>query len=1187
MRIVYLLWSIWFLGTGLSLYAQHGHPDKIFTSFVAHAPQAGQQQTWHGLPVSRPLAGPPSVTADFSIPDTVCVNSPVHIINHSTNASTYFWNFCSANLTVASPVGTNLGNISGLLSQPVFMDFVFDGTNYYGFLMNHHPGGLIRLDFGNSLLNTPVAVNLGNFGGIIPADYGSEGIQVVQHNGKWYAIIVGGHANQVSKPRILKIDFGTDLANPAPTATNWGNLGGMNQPIDLHVFNQNGNWYGFTVNAENNTIVRFDFTDDFDNTPTATNLGTLGDIAYPTGIYAVNDNGFWRVFITNCGDNSGTSANASLTRLDFGNSLLNTPTAVNIGNPGNVLRQPRDITIVNSCGETIAFIVNGEAGIDDVVRLNFNNDLTSAPQAASLGNTGNLKFPHSISKLFRVHESVYGFVTNVTANTVTRIQYSGCIDPNLPNSTETDPGPIVYTQPGTYSINLTIDDGLPTQTSICKQIVVLPPADFTFRQETCAPLTAQFQAASADILNARWSFGDGNTALDALEPAHTYSGTGTYQVELEGDNACPVSKPVTIDIINEDVILTPDTTICAGSPAQLRAGPVLDVCWSPTLYLDNHQSPNPITTAPHDMTYYLHAGITKENLIPNGDFSAGNTGFTSAYNYNADGIPEGQYFVGKDPHQWNGALAGCSDRQTPSPGNMMMVNGSATEGLTVWSTTLTVTPNTNYAFSTWIQSISGANPAILQFSINNSPLGNLITAPVGTCNWSQFYTTWNSGTQTTVTISILNKNTVANGNDFALDDISFAPIYTIRDSIKVYVEHPSVVASSDTSVCPGSAVPLRASGAQSYSWSPATSLTGPGTPEPIARPSQTTQYVVTGLSPLGCIARDTVELTVLPPPSITLSPDTAICRDSPAQLEAAGGVSYRWHPAAGLDNPNIANPIARPDSNTVYTVTVTDSYQCTNEDSVSVSLLPYPEFGVSPDRAVCLGGSVTLHATGGDLLQWGPDISLDDPLGVSPVATPAETTTYTVHITESTCLFDTVLQTTVTVNPLPTLTVDKSNDVNCNIPTALLQVDGALRYSWVPSQDLKDPFTATPLASPDTTTTYTVTGVNEHGCASTSSVTVKVDQSGVPRFVVPNAFTPNGDGRNDCFGIQRWGKTRVEQFSIYNRWGQLVFQSNDPGKCWDGRFAGKLQDSGVYIYIIKARTLCGEVLRKGTLTLIR
>ncbi len=1174
------------MGSGLGLYAQRD-PDKIFTSFITHAPNPGKKVLGQTPILAQQFTPPPPVIADFSIPDTVCVNSAVAITNHSVNASTYFWNFCSANLTVASPVGTNLGNISGALSQPVFMDFAFDGTNYYGFVMNHHPGGLIRLDFGNSLLNMPVAVNLGNFGGIIPTEYGSEGIQIVQNNDKWYAIIVGGHANQASKPRILKVDFGADLANPTPTATNWGNLGNMNQPIDLHVFNQSGNWYGFTVNAENNTIVRFNFTDNFDNTPTAVNLGSIGGIAYPTGIYAVNDDGYWRVFITNCGDNSGTSSNSSLTRLDFGNSLLNTPIATNIGNPGNVLRQPRDITIVNSCGETIAFIVNGEEGVNDIVRLNFDNDLTTPPQAASLGNTGNLRFPHSISKLFRVKENIYGFVTNVTDNTLTRIQYSGCADPSLPSSFDAEPGSIVYNQPGTYSINLTIDDGLPTQTSICKQVVVLPQADFSFTQEICMPLTAEFRATPADILNARWRFGDGNTAVASSEITHTYSGTGTYLVELEGDNACAMSKTIGIDITDEAVILTPDTTICEGTSGKLRTSPgVLDACWSPATYLDDPRSPNPITHTPHNITYYLNASVTKENLITNGDFSAGNSGFTSAYTYNPDGIPEGQYFIGVNPNQWNSALSGCGDH-TSGSGNMMMVNGSATEGLTVWSTTLTVAPHTNYAFSTWIQSISGANPALLQFSINDNPLGSLIQAPATTCNWSQFYTLWNSGTHTTITISIINKNTVANGNDFALDDISFAPLHTVRDSITVYVEKPAVVATPDTTVCPGSAVPLHASGAQTYSWSPATGLDGSDTPAPVATVLQTTAYIVTGISARGCSANDTVEVTVLPAPSVTLSRDTIVCRNSPAQLEASGGISYRWHPAAGLDNPYIANPVARSDSNIVYTVTVTDANQCTNEDSVAVNVFPYPTFTVSADRAICRGSSVTLQATGGDLFQWSPDFSLDDPFSAAPTATPQATTIYTVNIAESTCQFDTVLYTTVTVNPLPAIVIDKSNDVNCNTPTALLSASGALSYSWAPSHSLKDPSTASPLASPDTTTTFMVTGINEHGCTSTSSITVKVDQSGVPRFVVPNAFTPNGDGRNDCFGIQRWGNTIVEQFSVYNRWGQLVFQSKDPGQCWDGSFAGKPQAGGVYIYIIKAKTLCGEVLRKGTLTLIR
>ena len=98
---------------------------------------------------------------------------------------------------------------------------------------------------------------------------------------------------------------------------------------------------------------------------------------------------------------------------------------------------------------------------------------------------------------------------------------------------------------------------------------------------------------------------------------------------------------------------------------------------------------------------------------------------------------------------------------------------------------------------------------------------------------------------------------------------------------------------------------------------------------------------------------------------------------------------------------------------------------------------------------------------------------------------------------------------------------------------------------------------------------------------------VNVSKDGASRFVVPNAFTPNQDGKNDCFGIQRWGNATVKQFSVYNRWGTLVFQSTDVSKCWDGTWRGTPQPAGGYIYIIKAVTLCGEITSKGMLTLIR
>ena len=114
-----------------------------------------------------------------------------------------------------------------------------------------------------------------------------------------------------------------------------------------------------TVNAQNNTITRFNFTNSFNNTPTAVNLGNIGGLAYPNGIYAINDNNSWKVFITNGGNASRTNGVWSLTRLDFGTSLLNTPVGVNLGNPGGVLKHPSDLTIMKSCGEIIGFAVNG------------------------------------------------------------------------------------------------------------------------------------------------------------------------------------------------------------------------------------------------------------------------------------------------------------------------------------------------------------------------------------------------------------------------------------------------------------------------------------------------------------------------------------------------------------------------------------------------------------------------------------------------------------------------------------------------------------------------------------------------------------------------------------------------------------------------------------------------------------
>jgi gliding motility-associated-like protein len=88
-------------------------------------------------------------------------------------------------------------------------------------------------------------------------------------------------------------------------------------------------------------------------------------------------------------------------------------------------------------------------------------------------------------------------------------------------------------------------------------------------------------------------------------------------------------------------------------------------------------------------------------------------------------------------------------------------------------------------------------------------------------------------------------------------------------------------------------------------------------------------------------------------------------------------------------------------------------------------------------------------------------------------------------------------------------------------------------------------------------------------------------------YLVPNAFTPNGDGRNDCFGVSTWGAVTDFEFSIFSRWGERVFYTKDPRQCWDGRFKGEDQSSNVFVYQIRAKGICGDIYRKGTVVLIR
>ena len=177
---------------------------------------------------------------------------------------------------------------------------------------------------------------------------------------------------------------------------------------------------------------------------------------------------------------------------------------------------------------------------------------------------------------------------------------------------------------------------------------------------------------------------------------------------------------------------------------------------------------------------------------------------------------------------------------------------------------------------------------------------------------------------------------------------------------------------------------------------------------------------------------------------------------------------------------------------------------------------------------------------------------------------------------------------TLTVRPRPTVTISKSNDIDCMIGTTKLSATGGVSYLWQPANSLSSPSASNPVATPTATTIYKVQVTSSNGCVKQDSIQVKVIPGIAENgFLLPSGFTPNNDGKNDCFGVRTWGNVTNLKFEIYNRWGELIFRTSDPSQCWDGTYKGERQSTAVFVYQVSADTFCGKVYRKGTVTLIR
>lgn len=402
----------------------------------------------------------------------------------------------------------------------------------------------------------------------------------------------------------------------------------------------------------------------------------------------------------------------------------------------------------------------------------------------------------------------------------------------------------------------------------------------------------------------------------------------------------------------------------------------------------------------------------------------------------------------------------------------------------------------------------------------------------------------------------------------------------------------------DTLICSIDTLRLLANGTGNYSWTPTVgNIIGPTTQNPLVYPKVSTKYIVS-LNDRGCVATDSIVVNVLDFITVDAGRDSTICLGDSITLRAATqALSFSWSPAAMLINPTVRNPIAFPTgSKTTFTV-IANLGKCQDRDSVTITTVPYPTSLASPDTTICFGDSVLLTGSGnGNRFQWLPAAGLLNPSSLSQTVFPTVTTVYSFLVFDDKgCPKPGI--STVEVKVIPPIIVNAGRDTTLVIgqPFLLDASSNGSIHRWSPGLGLNQTNILNPVVTfqlqdvpPGTDFfSYRLVSTTLEGCTGFDEINIRVFSSG-PSIFMPNAFTPNGDGLNDKIRPILAGVQRLDYFRVYNRYGQIVFESSNTEAGWDGTFKGLKQPSGTFVYQVMATDYLGESLKKrGTFSLLR
>ena len=617
---------------------------------------------------------------------------------------------------------------------------------------------------------------------------------------------------------------------------------------------------------------------------------------------------------------------------------------------------------------------------------------------------------------------------------------------------------------------------------------------------------------------------------------------GVYTVTVSDVSGCSFKDSLVISTYpNPKISIMPASdSICSGGNIILNASGGKTYSWAPDSELNCINCPSPTATPTISVTYTVI-----------GTNSDGCTATAGAFILV---IPsKGLSIIGKDS-----LCTGITVTLTASAGGTSYL--WMPDNLTGQS--VMVSPSQTTTYTCTMSSSCGNLVDSFKVNVIQPPLVNINATPDSICfgNSSTLKASggtnylWSTGATTS---SVVTSDTISVETTFTVTVTNYGFCPTTK-TITVFPNSPKaeLQLNKDT-ICAGSSTTLTASGGQGYLWS--NNATTSSITISLSRTSPVSVTVTTACGKNNLT--DTIHVIPLPMPVI--AGQNHVCADSSATLTVSGGETYKWssgETSSTIKTKSIVNA-------TSYTVTAYNG-ACTADTSFIVSVYPPPVVTITKDTNICSGQSITLHATGGGTYKWSTSSTYD-----TTMVSPTSTTSYKVTV-DSTCINS--ASTTVNVDA-PSLFVGSDTTIYIGDTALLLAFSQSpnTTYTWQPNNYLSCNTCPSPLANPPQTTTYTVLSVDGKGCTVDKIVTVYVEPHCYD-FVVPNVFTPNGDGINDLLVIKELEvyenadyRDLAYSITIYDRWGKVMYKSSNPSVYWDGNnMNGAKAPDGVYFYII-------------------